>query len=258
MSRMAGALDILRNGAGPAISAWLSSPDPFTQEAFLSAGFDLVTFDMQHGMLDKGDVRDGITRAYAFAKPALVRVPVGAYDHVSWALDMGASGIIMPMIETADEARAFVKHAKYPPLGLRSYGPIRAAPLARGGDTPAYVAAANAETFAFGMIETGRAMDALDEIAGIEGLDGLFVGPADLSIALSDDARVDLDGPRLEAAMQRIAEACRKNGRIAACYAPTPAYARRFADMGFSCVCAGLDVTIIAEGAKRFAADLRR
>lgn len=232
MTDKAGALKALFDNIDPATSAWLASPDPFTQEAFLRAGFDLVTFDMQHGLIDKSDVRDGITRAYGFAKPAIVRVPVGDPGLASWVLDMGASGVVMPMIESADEARDFVKHVKYPPLGLRSYGPIRAAPLAKEGDTAAYVASANAETYAFGMIETRNAMDALDEIAAIEGLDGLFVGPADLSIALSDDAKPDLDGTRLNDAMKRIVKACQKNGKVAACYAPTPDQALRYASLG--------------------------
>ncbi|RFC65148.1 2,4-dihydroxyhept-2-ene-1,7-dioic acid aldolase [Fulvimarina endophytica] len=240
-----------------AMSAWLGSPDPFTQEAFFRADFDIVTLDMQHGLIDQSDVRDAITRAHGFGRQVVVRVPVDAFALASWVLDMGAGGIIAPMIETADEARAFVRHAKYPPLGLRSFGPIRAALLSADGDAGAYVAKANTETFAFAMIETRRALDAIDEIAGIEGLDGLFVGPSDLSIALSDDGRADLEGARLKTAMADIVAACSRHGKIAACYATNPGQARLYSGFGFSYVCVGSDLKVIADGTAQLASDLR-
>ncbi|MEN3791884.1 aldolase/citrate lyase family protein [Fulvimarina sp. MAC3] len=241
----------------PALSAWLASPDPFTQEAFLGADYDLVTLDMQHGLLDRGDVRDAITRSYGFGKGAIVRVPVSAFGTASWVLDMGARGVIMPMIETAEDARDFVKHMKYPPLGLRSYAPMRAAPLAKNGDVDAYVETANAETFAFAMIETRTALDALDEIAAIDGIDGLFVGPSDLSIALSDDSRVDIEGDRLRDAMDKVCEAASRNGKVAAAYAGDAGHAKDYWSRGYDYVGISADLKVIAMGAQALARDAK-
>ncbi|MER0239211.1 aldolase/citrate lyase family protein [Fulvimarina sp. MAC8] len=241
----------------PALSAWLASPDPFTQEAFLRADYDLVMLDMQHGLLDRSDVRDAITRAYGFGKGAFVRVPVSGFGAASWALDMGARGVIMPMVESADDARNFVKHMKYPPLGLRSFGPSRAAPLAKDGEVDAYVETANTETFAFAMIETRTALDALDEIAAIDGVDGLFVGPSDLSIALSDDSRPDVDGNRLKDAMQRVVEAAEKHGKVAAAYAGDAAHANTYWSRGFDYVGISVDLKVIAAAAQALAKEAK-
>ncbi|EAU40741.1 probable hydroxyacid aldolase protein [Fulvimarina pelagi HTCC2506] len=244
-------------GSKSVLSAWLASPDPFTQEAFLKADYDFVVLDMQHGLLDRADVRDAITRCYAFGKGAFVRVPVSGFGNASWVLDMGAQGVIMPMIESAEDARVFVKHMKYPPLGLRSYAPIRAAPLAKGGDVDAYVETANSETFAFAMIETRTALDALDEIAAIDGIDGLFVGPADLSIALSDDSRVDIDGERLKDAMRRVAEAAERHGKVAAAYAGDAAHASAYWCRGYDYVGISMDLKIVAEAAELLAKEAK-
>ena len=117
-------------------------------------------------------------------KPTIVRVPVGEFALASRLLDAGASGILAPMINSGEDARRLVEFVKFPPLGQRSWGP-RAALTLSGLDGPAYLKAANAMTQAIAMIETRAALDALDEILGVEGVDGVFVGPSDLSIALS-------------------------------------------------------------------------
>lgn len=244
-------------GGEPALSAWLASPDPFTQEAFLRADYDLVMLDMQHGLLERSDVRDAITRSYGFQKGALVRVPVSGFGTASWVLDMGALGVVMPMIESAEDARNFVKHMKYPPLGLRSYAPVRAAPLAKNGDVDAYVETANVETFAFAMIETRTALDALDEIAAIDGIDGLFVGPSDLSIALSDDSRVDVDGDPLKEAMAGVQEAAKANGKVAATYAGDAAHAKDYFNRGYDYVGISMDVKVIAAAAQALAVETK-
>ena len=239
-----------------ALSAWFSTPHPLVQEAFLGADFDLVTFDMQHGMHEAGEIRDGVALACRFGRPAVVRVPVGAYGLASWALDMGASGIIMPMIETVADTQALVKAVKYPPLGLRSYGPARAADLMKRSAAD-YVAGANRETLAFAMIETQGAMAALEDIAKVDGLDGLFVGPADLSIALSDDGRLDIEGDRLKGALERIVAATEAAGKIPGIYAPTPDHVRHYAALGFRYVCVSSDIGVVKEGARRLAEEAR-
>lgn len=245
-------------GAGRvALSSWLSSPHPLVHEAFHRAGFDLATIDMQHGVQGRAEVRDAISLSVQCNMPVVVRVPVADLALASWALDMGACGIIMPMIETVDDAKAFVKAVKYPPVGLRSFGPTRATVLLGGGDMLGYVDSANKETLAFGMIETRTALEAIDEIAAIDGLDGLFVGPSDLSIAISDDHKVDPRGERNEAAMVTIVEAANRAGKIPAIYAKTTEDARHYAGVGFRYICVSSDLGVIAEGAKRVVTEAR-
>ena len=113
-------------------------------------------------------------------------MPLGAFAVASRALDFGAEGIIAPMINTPEDARAYVSFAKFPPLGERSWGPHRATTLAEMSDQKAYLYTANDLTVTFAMIETRTALDNVEAIAATPGIDALFLGPADLSIALLD------------------------------------------------------------------------
>ena len=239
------------------LSAWLGLTDPVVQEIFLRAGFDAVTFDTQHGLLDTGSLRDGIALAVHLGKPALVRLPVEDRALAARALDFGASAVIMPMIETVDDARAFVAVAKYPPLGQRSFGPTRAAELHGYGDRADYVGDARSRTLAFAMIETARAVSSLEEILAIEGLDGVFVGPSDLSIALSGDGTLDPRGETCEAAIRRIVAAAHTHGKIAGIYAGTPDDVKRYRALGYRLICVGSDSGVIANGARSLAAASR-
>lgn len=238
---------------GGVLSSWLGLNDPVVQEAFLHAGFDAVTFDIQHGLLDTASLRDGIALAVHLGKPALVRLPVADRALASRALDFGASAVIMPMIETVDDARAFVAVAKYPPLGQRSYGPTRAADLHGYADRADYVGDARNQTLAFAMIETGRALASLEDILAIGGLDGVFVGPSDLSIALSGNGTLEPRSAANEAAISRIAAAAEAHGKIAGIYAGTPEDARRYRGLGYRLICVGSDIGVIVAGARALA-----
>ena len=144
---------------------------------------------MQHGLHDIGSVMRGIGAIALAGKPALVRIPVGDNATASRVLDMGAEAVIAPMINTVAEARALVAAMKYPPIGERSWGPNRVLAM-RGTEPQVYLESGNRASLAFGMIETRRALAALDDILGVDGLDGVFVGPSDLSVTLSDGARI--------------------------------------------------------------------
>jgi len=229
------------------ISAWSSLTQPELLERMLQGGFDLATFDMQHGMHDEASVGRGIATASHMGMASLVRVPVGGYATVSRVLDYGATGVILPMIESADDARALVAAAKYPPLGQRSYGPTRAVMLHGYGSGKAYFEAANRETLAFAMIETPAAYAALDQILAVEGLDGVFIGPSDLSIALTG-GRLSHDGPEVTAAIQTIAAKARACGKFTALYvfdADETAGARK---MGVDLVTLSSDMAIFNTG----------
>ncbi len=229
------------------ISAWSSLAQPELLERMLQGGFDLATFDMQHGMHDEASVGRGIATASHMGMASLVRVPVGGYATVSRVLDYGATGVILPMIESADDARALVAAAKYPPLGQRSYGPTRAVMLHGYGSGKAYFEAANRETLAFAMIETPAAYAALDQILAVEGLDGVFIGPSDLSIALTG-GRLSHDGPEVTNAIQAIAAKARACGKFTALYVFDADETARAKEMGVDLVPLSSDMAIFNAG----------
>ena len=167
------------------ITAWSGLPDPRVPAVLGRAGYPAVTFDMQHGLHDLASVALGIPAAAANGAAPIVRLAVDDFAGASRVADMGAVAIIAPMIEDAAGARRLVAHVKYPPLGQRSWGPFEAMGVAGITDQHEWLATANAATLAFAMIETSAAYAALSEILAVEGLDGVFVGPSDLSIALT-------------------------------------------------------------------------
>ncbi len=134
-------------------SGWSALPEPLVAEAVARAGFDCITFDVQHGLHDVASVMRGIGAVTLAGKPALVRMPVGDNGFASRVIDMGAEAVIAPMINTANEARAFVAAMKYPPIGERSWGPARVLAL-RGIEPQAHLDTANGTTLALAMIET--------------------------------------------------------------------------------------------------------
>ncbi|KAB0680886.1 HpcH/HpaI aldolase family protein [Aureimonas leprariae] len=244
-------------GSGLVVSGWSSLIDPLVHEALLRAPFDAIMLDMQHGLHDLKSVSQAVAVAGALGKPAIVRVPVDDRATVSRALDLGASAVIMPMIETVEDARRFVSVAKYPPLGLRSYGPARALDV-HGYDSPAdYAASANRETLSFAMIETRAALDDLEAILAIDGLDGVFVGPSDLSIALAGDGTRNPESAECVAAIERVAKVAELAGKIAAIYAASVGEARRYRDFGYRLVCVSSDIAMLKAAAVDIAKAVR-
>src|SRR6476660_3571011 len=172
-------------------TGWCGLPYPIVAELIGREGFPAVTLDGQHGLWDTAAIVAGIAAVHQAGSAPIVRVPVGGFAVVSRALDFGAEGIIAPMINTPADARAFAAAAKYPPVGERSWGPHRAMALAGIADQNAYLAEADGLTVTFAMIETRTALANIDAIAGTTGIDGLFLGPSDLSIALSEGRSLD-------------------------------------------------------------------
>ncbi len=154
-------------------------------------GFPAVTLDGQHGLWDTATIIAAVAAIRQGGSAPIVRIPVGEFASASRALDFGAEGLIAPMINTVADARAYVSFAKFPPLGERSWGPHRATTLAGMPDQKVYLREANELTVTFAMIETRTALDNVEAIAATPGIDALFLGPADLSIALSNGANVD-------------------------------------------------------------------
>ncbi|MCW4114443.1 aldolase/citrate lyase family protein [Aurantimonas sp. MSK8Z-1] len=234
---------------GFVLCAWSLTKDPVTAEAMLRAGFDAITFDMQHGLHDVASMEAGIARAVMLGRPALVRVPVGDLATAARALDFGGCGVIMPMIGNAEDARQLAAAVKYPPVGQRSCGPMRAMQLHGVASSADYIARANRETMAFAMIETASALGELDAILSIEALDGVFVGPSDLSIALSPTATLGPTAPETDAAIRRIGEASMAAGKVAAIYCITPEDAQRYRSYGYRLCCLSSDAAFLQSAA---------
>ncbi len=230
------------------LSAWSMIAEPLLAETLARAGYGAVTLDMQHGAHDLSSVIPAIVAVTGAGVPTVVRVPVGDFATASRALDYGAAAVIAPMINSVEDARRFVSFMKYPPVGQRSWGPMRAAELS-GTALADHHREANDRVLAFAMIETREAIDALDEILDIDGIDGVFVGPADLSIALSDGARLDPQGPETKTVTAEIAARAREADKIAGMFCTSLDHAGWAAEVGFRFIAYGVDAGLLASAA---------
>lgn len=239
-------------------TAWSGVPDALTVEIVAKQGFDAVTLDMQHGGHNEDSVLRAIPAIQAAGKPALVRIPVGRFDMASRALDFGAEAVIAPMVNSVADARAFAAAMKYPPLGQRSWGPTYAFPRHGKGDQAEWLHESNQRTLAFAMIETRAALEVLDGILGTPGIDGIFVGPSDFSIAWTNGGTVDSTLEDMMEMVASIAERTRKAEKYAAIYIMDPAIAGRMVTMGYRLLAMGSEHGLIALGSKSLLADIRK
>lgn len=231
------------------LSGWSTLPESLVAEAVARAGFDCVTIDAQHGLHDPASVMRAIGGILHAGRPALVRLPVGDNALASRVLDMGAEAVIAPMINSAADARALIAATKFPPIGERSWGPSRVLAL-RGNDPQQYLESASRTSLALAMIETDRALGALDDILAVPGLDGVFVGPSDLSVSFSEGKQIAPFDPSLDDAIRRIADLANAAGKIAGAFAANADRARTFRDWGFRLIAVGTDQAYLANGAK--------
>lgn len=237
----------------PVLNGWLSLPDAVVAENFAEQGWDALTVDMQHGLVGYAALVPMLQAMRASQVTPMVRVPWNAPGDIMKALDAGAMGIICPMISTVAQCEAFVGACRYPPGGYRSFGPIRAA-LVYGAD---YAAHANNEVLTLAMIETAEGLENVEAIARVPGLDGIYIGPADLSLGLGGEPRMDSDDPRLMAAFDRIQAAAKAAGIHVGLHTGSVDYARKMIARGFHLVTVGSDLRYLAAG-RHEAADLRK
>ena len=226
---------------------WCALGAPVIAEWTAREGFKAVNIDQQHGQWDMAATFAAIAALRHAGAAPVVRIPLGDFAVASRVLDAGAEAIIAPMINSAADARAFVAATKYPPLGERSWGPNRALALQGRASTPEYLREANEGTLTLAMIETTTALDNVDAIAAIPGIDALFVGPYDLSIALSGGTAQDVHAPKVEQAIDMICAAAKKAGKIPGIYCRDVAGALAMAKRGFRFVVAGNDQTTLRE-----------
>ena len=236
------------------VNGWLSIPSAFSAEVMAHQGFDSLTVDMQHGVIDYQvavTMLQGISTTGAMP---MARVPWNDPAQLMKILDAGAYGVICPMVNTRAEAEALVRACKYPPRGYRSWGPVRASIYA-GAD---YGDHANDDIVVMPMIETAEAMKNLDDILSVPGVDGVYVGPSDLSLALGLKPRLDqTDAPVVEA-QQKIAEACKRHGVVAGIHNSTASYALKMIAQGYQFVTLASDSRHMAMKAAEEVAVVRK
>lgn len=236
-----------------AVNGWLGIPSAVSAEIMAHQGWDSLTIDMQHGMIDYGDLGPMLAAISTTGTVPIIRAPWLEPGILGKILDAGAYGVICPMIESAADVEAFVAATSYPPRGRRSMGPIRAALY--GG--PDYAEHANETVLRFAMIETAGALANLDAILAVPGLDAVYVGPSDLSLALGAPPRLDQEEPVVLDAILHIAKSCRAAGKIAGIHNGFPPYATRMIAAGYNFVTVGSDTNFLAEGARSMLAEMR-
>jgi 4-hydroxy-2-oxoheptanedioate aldolase len=231
-------------------TAWSGIPDSMTTETVARTGFDAVTLDMQHGAHHEDSVARGILPIIQAEKHAVVRVPVGRFDMASRALDFGAEAVIAPMINSADDARRFAAAMKYPPVGERSWGPTFGMPRRhKKPDTKEWLKNSNADTISFAMIETRHALDALDDILEVPGIDAIFVGPGDFSIAWTEGKQINTSLEDMMPAIERIGKRAIDAGKMTGIFAVDPTFAGRYAAMGYRFIALGTEAVYMTIGA---------
>lgn len=224
---------------------WLMLSNTHAAELMAHAGFDWICVDLQHGLLDYADLRHMLPAISTTDTTPLVRVAGHEPAAIMKALDAGAMGVIVPMINSRAEAEAAVAACRYPPLGQRSFGPIRAALYGGRG----YAAEANEQIACIAMIETREGIENLEDIVTTPGLGGVYIGPADLALALGLPPRLDADEPEHVATVKRIRETCGRHGVPVGIHTSgTLATKARLAE-GFNFVTLGSDAGFMMEAA---------
>jgi 4-hydroxy-2-oxoheptanedioate aldolase len=192
---------------GVALGGWLTLPSSMSAEIMANIGFDWVCVDMQHGMIGYADMVRMLQGISSTDTVPLVRVPRNEPGIIGRCLDAGAWGVVVPMVNSRQEAEAAVAACRYPPAGIRSYGPLRANYYA-GFD---YFSRANREVTCIVMVETTEAVDNVEDIVSVPGVDALYIGPADLGVSLGLAPAPDHPEPGFTEALDRVLDACRRH-----------------------------------------------
>jgi len=230
-----------------AVNGWLALPDGFSAEVMAHQGWDSLTIDMQHGMIDYAAMVKMLQAISTTPTVPVVRVPWLEPGILMKALDAGAYAVICPMVNTREDAQKLVAYTHYAPRGTRSFGPVRAALY--GG--PDYAQRADETIVVFAMIETAQALDNLDAILSVEGLDAVYIGPSDLSLALGCKPDFDHPEPKAAQAIEHILERARAHGVVAGVHNGLPEVARARVAKGFRFVTVGSDARLLALGSQQ-------
>ncbi|NDR56236.1 HpcH/HpaI aldolase family protein [Aliiruegeria sabulilitoris] len=236
-----------------AVNGWLAVPSGFSAETMAHQGWDSLTVDLQHGVVDYQAAVSMFQAISTTNTVPMARVPWLDPAHLMKIIDAGAYAVICPMINSAEDAEMLVSYTHYPPMGTRSFGPIRG--LLYGG--PDYPQHANDTIATFAMIETRAGLDNLDEILKVDGLDAVYIGPSDLSLALGCTPTFDdVDKPVAEA-IEMIVRKATEAGKIPGIHNGTPEFALKRIEMGFRFVTISSDARLMAAGSQQVLGTMR-
>jgi 4-hydroxy-2-oxoheptanedioate aldolase len=219
----------LWDGGGVTVGGWCAIPSAFSAELMGRSGFDWVCIDTQHGLVGYDQMALMLQALSIAGTPAFVRVPWNTPGDIMKALDAGAQGVIVPMVNSADEARRAVGAGRYPPDGYRSWGPIRAA-LGVDGYSPA---SGNRRVVVAVMIETEAGVAAADEITAVPGVDAVYVGPNDLAVSHGMSPSADSFDEAHARIVERVLAACQRNGVVPGIHCGSIETAQRWRERGF-------------------------
>jgi 2-keto-3-deoxy-L-rhamnonate aldolase RhmA len=237
------------------LGCFLGLGSPAVAELIAHAGFDWLVIETEHNALDTPQVEHILRAVSGTGVVPLVRVPSQAPEHIQRALDIGALGVVVPMIRSAEEARAVVTATRYPPLGRRSFGPLRASHYDL--DRRSYFREANERILTVLILETVEAVTELEEIANVEGIDALYLGPADLSLALGLSP-VEGPHPAIDAIADQALDVGRRTGVAIGTGDAAPAALSGLLGRGFTMISYGPDYRLLGEAAQAGVAAFRR
>jgi 4-hydroxy-2-oxoheptanedioate aldolase len=236
-----------------AVNGWLTIGDSFAAETMAQQGWDSLTIDLQHGVIDYTALVPMLQAISTTSTVPVVRVPWLEPGIVMKTLAAGAYAVICPMVNTREDAQKLVAWTNYAPQGTRSYGPVRAT-LYGGAD---YFEHANATIVRFAMIETAQALDNLDAILSVDGLDAIYIGPSDLSISLGCKPSFDELEPKAAQAVEHILARAKHHGVVAGMHNGASAAARARIAKGFRFVTVGSDARLLAAGSQEILQAMR-
>lgn len=236
-----------------AFGLWAAIPSSFSAELVAGAGVDYVCVDQQHGVVNYASMVPMLQAIGATGAAPITRVLSNDPFRIMKALDAGAWGVIVPLVNDAGEAARAVSACRYPPDGIRSYGPIRASDVIRSKD-PEDLAR---EVLCLVMVETREGLENVEEIAATPGVDGVYVGPADLALSLGLPPTTEVTEKKHVEAVRRIREACQKHAIVAGIHCSSGEWAQRQAGAGFDMVTVAVDAALLGGAARREVATAR-
>jgi 4-hydroxy-2-oxoheptanedioate aldolase len=236
----------------PQIGLWLSMADPYLAEVSATAGFDWLLIDGEHAPNDLRSTLAALQAVAPHAAQPVVRAVQGETALIKQLLDIGAKNLLVPMVDTADQARALVSATRYPPLGIRGVGSAvgRASQWSARTD---YLDIADEEVCLLVQVETVKALTNLTQICEVDGIDGVFIGPADLAASMGHRGRPG--HPEVQAAIEAAMRTIVASGKAAGTLTSDPKLARRYLELGCTFVAVGVDVLLFAGAARKLAAD---
>jgi len=233
----------------PQIGLWSSLSSSYSVEVIAGAGFDWILLDSEHSPADLENLLTQLQAAAPYPAHAVVRVPWNDMVTIKRTLDIGAQSLLIPYVSTADEARAAVSYTRYPPAGVRGVaGTTRATRFGRIKD---YARRAHEELCLLVQVETQAALDSIEAICDVDGIDGVFIGPADLHASLGRTG--EIANPEVKPVIDQAIRRIRKAGKAPGILTPNEADARRWLECGALFVAVGADVGILARGAESLA-----